>query len=229
MMDALRKGFSYYESYARAAKNWTGEPGTLKAEFGKERYTKLKNEALGCGFGMGATKYQTYAKVGAVEAKQIVDGFRRSNPKVVNFWRKLDSLIGAAARDKEKHLDIEMPTGGALQYFNVRVKAGGHEGFVIKGDFGQQSRQGRLWGGTLTENVTQRMARDVLAEAIVNLEASGLPVAFHCHDEVILEVDADTSSAEAKSEAMRILTASPAWAPDLPLGAEGDFADAYTK
>ncbi len=72
------------------------------------------------------------------------------------------------------------------------------------------------------------MARDVLAEAVIRLENAGLPVVFHAHDEVILEVDI-TSKEEAKRAAEQILGVAPAWAPDLPLGVEGDFADTYVK
>ena len=122
-----------------------------------------------------------------------------------------------------------MPTGDALQYFTVRPIKGGYEGFVTKGDFGFQSRQGRLWGGTLTENVTQRMARDVLANAVVNLEDAGIPVLFTSHDEAILEIDDDASKDEAVAEANQILQQTPEWAPGLVLAIEGNLATEYTK
>src|ERR1019366_1649052 len=125
-------------------------------------------------------------------------------------------------------MSIDMPSGDSLQYFTVRVAAGGYEGYVTKGDFGYQSHQLRLWGGTLTENVTQRMARDIMANAIVNLETAGLPVVFSVHDEVILELDDDSSKNEAVREAEIILKTTPEWASDLPLGIEGSFATAYT-
>lgn len=230
MMSALRTGYSYYEAYARAAKGWAGAPGTLKAEFGKARYTKLKNEALGCGYGMGAARYTSYAGVSADEARTVIEGFRLANPKVVAFWRRLDRMIEAAARDLEHLLSVEMPSGDTLKHFYVRAARNGYESFTVKGDFGQQSLQPRLWGGTLTENVTQRMARDVLAEAVLRLEAAGLPVLFHAHDEVIVEVeDTPLARAEAEKEITRLMTLAPNWASDLPLAVEGSFATAYTK
>jgi DNA polymerase len=72
------------------------------------------------------------------------------------------------------------------------------------------------------------MARDVIAEAIIRLESAGLPVLFHAHDEVILEVDLDNKE-EAKAEAIRLMTQTPEWAEGLPLAVEGDFCDRYTK
>jgi len=233
LLEAMRLGYSYYEAYARIARDWKGAPGTIKAEYGKQKYTLLKNECLGLGYGMGADKFVNYAAQNGNEisfeaAKAVVDGFRAGNTKVTKFWRRLDGLIVTAARDKSRHLALDMPSGDLLQYFNIRTNSRGYEGFVTKNDFGQQSRQPRLWGGTLAENVTQRAARDILANAVVNLEAAGIAVAFHCHDEVICEVDIDNKE-DAAAEADRILKTPPEWAEGLPLGVEGDFAEAYTK
>lgn len=228
MMAALREGFSYYESYARAAKGWKGAAGTIKKELGKEKYTKLKNECLGCGYGMGPAKYVSYAHVTEAEAKIIVTGFRAANPKVTQFWRKLDNLIQSAVRDKSKHLQLEMPTGETLNHYHLRSTPKGFASFTIRNDFTHSSMQAKLWGGVLTENLCQRMSRDLIAEGILALEAAGLPVVFHVHDEVILEVPED-SKHEAKAEAEQIMQKAPDWCPDLPLGVEGDFCYAYTK
>jgi len=85
-----------------------------------------------------------------------------------------------------------------------------------------------LWGGVLVENVTQRMARDVLAEAVLRLEDAGFPVIFHAHDEVVLEVDKNAGG-ETVREASEIMKQAPDWAPDLPLDVEGGFHSHYTK
>jgi DNA polymerase len=195
----------------------------------RHRFATAASIVSNCGYGMGATKYTSYAHVEMEEAEAVIKGFRANNPKITQFWRRLDNLISSAARDKSKHLSIEMPTGDTLQYFTVRPKKGGYEGFVTKGDFGFQSLQPRLWGGTLTENVTQRMARDILAEAVVNLEDAGIPVVFTSHDEAILEIDDDASKDEAIAEANQILKKTPAWAEGLVLDVEGNLATEYTK
>jgi DNA polymerase len=104
----------------------------------------------------------------------------------------------------------------------------GYESITTQADFSPASRQLQLWGGTLTENVTQRMARDVIAEAVVRLEATGFPVIFNSHDELILEVDI-AGKEEARKEIDRLMLRAPAWAPDLPLGTEGEFAETYLK
>jgi DNA polymerase len=73
------------------------------------------------------------------------------------------------------------------------------------------------------------MARDLMADAVLRLEEASLPVMFHSHDEVILELDNDASKEEAVKEAERILKTTPEWAEGLPLGIEGSFAESYTK
>jgi DNA polymerase len=101
----------------------------------------------------------------------------------------------------------------------------------VKGIFDTRGLIHNLWGGAMTENVTQRMARDVMAEAILRVEAAGFPVIFSVHDEVVLEVDegSDKFLADAKAEAERLLTITPDWAEGLPLAVEGDYNDRYCK
>jgi len=163
-------------------------------------------------------------------AESTVRDFRASNPKITALWRRFDMLIRAAAMDKAKRLGIEMPTGDFLYHFNVRQKAGGgnYESYAVRGDYSERSKQGRLWGGVLTENVTQRMARDVLAEAVLRLEKSGFPVIFHAHDEVILALPIH-GAREALKEAERVMSIPPDWCPDIPLGVEGGLSPHYTK
>jgi DNA polymerase len=101
--------------------------------------------------------------------------------------------------------------GDTLEVFNEMEKHWGH-----------------VWGGHLTENVVQAISRDVLAEAFLRLEDQGYHTALHVHDEVVLVVSKDKAN-EAKAAAIRELSMVPAWAPGMPLGAEGIIADRYTK
>jgi DNA polymerase len=245
LLNLIRSGFGIYEAYARVSGQW-GDPAPLK-KANPGLYKSVKAQVLGLGYGMGAGRYkETAAKDGIVltdeEAKATVDTWRKLNPKIIEFWRQMDETVKAATMDRAKLLEVVMPTGDKLRHFGVRhfskpitdpdtgevTTKRGYESFTTKGDFTPMSKQPNLWGGTLAENVTQRMARDVLAEAVIRLENAGLPVVFHAHDEVILEVDI-ASKEEAKRAAEQILGVAPAWAPDLPLGVEGDFADTYVK
>ena len=82
------------------------------------------------------------------------------------------------------------------------------------------------FGGKLTENLTQAVARDILANSMLALEKAGYHIVFHVHDEVILEVPYGQGSLE---EACQIMGVPPAWANDLPLRADGDELTYYRK
>ena len=73
----------------------------------------------------------------------------------------------------------------------------------------------RGWFGTFVENVVQGTARDLLAAAIDRLESRGIPVVFHCHDEVTVEVPIGSLS---DAEFLAILLELPDWAAGMPLG-----------
>lgn len=81
----------------------------------------------------------------------------------------------------------------------------------------------QTYGGRLTENVTQAVARDVLAEALIRLEHAGVPVVGHVHDEVLVERE------NAVEEVERIMVEPPAWSEGLPIGAEGFTTLRYRK
>lgn len=240
VLAAMRAGYNYYESYLVMVKGWKGKPGTLKdwfkATYGdgwNKYYTLLKNEALGCGYGMGWSRFISYAAqngatVSEEDAKAAINSFRTGNKPIVRLWREMDSVIRQATMTKDRSFELEMPTGDKLKYFHVRSQKGGYKGFVIRGDFSKTSLQDRLWGGVLVENSCQRMSRDLMCEGILRVEDAGMPVPFTVHDELIIEVDRDNKE-EAKAEAIRLLTQSPDWAPDLPLAVDGGFTECYTK
>lgn len=82
------------------------------------------------------------------------------------------------------------------------------------------------FGGKIAENCTQAIARDLLAHAMLNLEAAGYPIVFHVHDEAVMEVPIGQGSVE---EACRVMAIPPDWARDLPLRADGDEMTYYKK
>ncbi len=77
----------------------------------------------------------------------------------------------------------------------------------------------------LAENATQALCRDLLAAAMLRLEARGFPVVGHVHDEVVVEV----SDPEQKAEVEAIMLDSPPWAAGLPLAVEGVVNRRYGK
>lgn len=235
MLAAMRAGYGIYEAHAKATMKWSGAPGTLKKEF-PDKYKFAKMRVIALGYGMGVDLFRAKAKtdIGVdltqAEAKAHVTDFRMSNPLITGLWKRMDGIIRNAAYDPQKSFEVEMPTGDLLKYFTVRSKGfkKGYEGYTTRGDFGQGSHQPRLWGGTLTENVIQRIARDILGEAILRLEGAGFPVVFHAHDEVVLALDEATAK-EDLEEAKRVMSVVPEWCAGVPLGVDGDVHDHYVK
>lgn len=230
MLQLIATGYSVYEAAARLTKGWNGKPGSLKKDWGVVRYTKLKNEVIGLGYGMGSSRYADYANVEPEEAKTTVDNYRRMNVRTVRMWKILDEAIQRAALSPSGHLSVDVPTGETLQYFDVRAKTGGggYRGFVVKGDWGFSSKQERLWGGTLLENVTQRTARDIIAEHILEIERTVGKVAFTAHDETNTPVPI-ADAEDAKKEIEHIMSKTPEWIEGLPLGVEAKIMHRYAK
>lgn len=173
--------------------------------------------------------------------------WRKSNPAIVRLWYgvqeaalqavqtgqpvMLRGLTFARECDVANDLDfltIRLPSGRKLYYARPHLTKNrfGEDSLAYWG-VNQTSRRWQeteTYGGKLTENCVQAIARDCLAEAIERLEAAGYPVVMHVHDEVV--IDTDRGSLE---DVIRIMSQPPAWAPDLPLTADGWENDFFKK
>jgi len=231
LLDMLVKGYPLYEAFAIQWGQWDPREGALK-KTNLDLYTKTKNKVLGLGYGMGANKYRNYGgqDLDPDVAKADVEAFRSLNPGVTSLWSELDTSLKRACRAPSKTLVLDLPSGEKLRHFNCR-KTGqsGIQTLKVKGDFRGNNICSRVWGGFLTENLVQRVARDIMASRAVACWKAGLPVRFTSHDEVIVEVKDDKSKMEALVEMARILRTPPEWAEGIPLAVEGGFASCYVK
>lgn len=210
---------------------------------------------LGLGFGMGPDKFidtaATYGlKLDALFAEQTVCAWREANDKIVSFWWDLDrafrqaikSPVGTRIRVGEfitiergkKAVFIKLPSGGRLTYRNARIEPDTSsrtgESIVFDGVQQLSKKWGpvRTYGGKLAENITQAVARDVMAAALLKLDAMGFDLRLTVHDEIIAVADA--AAGEAVKELMlKVMRTPPAWAPGLPVGAEGWVGPRYKK
>jgi hypothetical protein len=235
MLNLISDGMNIYEAFARVSMDWNG--GNLKKE-NADLYQLAKSQVLGLGYGCGWEKFITIAAGYGVQldepsSRSIVEKFRANNPGITALWRTLDNAFKRSVGDKE--FKMELPSGRYMTYRNVtnsiRIKTDA-EGKVIRERtvVAEITRGGKaiktpLYGGLLTENAVQAIARDVFAEHLLELDAAGFKVAFTVHDEVVLEVD----PAVPVSAVEKIMAKTPDWLQGCPIAAEGHKADYYKK
>lgn len=179
------------------------------------------------------------------ELPDIVNRWRKSSPRIVDFWRQAEQYALAAVKlgvsntmpcgvtfhRDEDYLLIRLPSGRDLFYYRpeIRVNDLGREAIHF---FGTDQKTGKwrlisTYGGKLTENIVQAVARDLLCNAMMNLFYAGYRINFHVHDEVILEVPEE--SGKNLEEAIRLMCTLPTWAEGLPLNAAGFESHYYMK
>lgn len=215
-----------------------------------------KRVLLGCQFQMGAKKFVLICAKDDVfidekEGKQIIDAYRAGVPNIVELWDELNECAISAVKNpgqnffaaggkllftmRGDYLWIRLPSQKrALAYFKPKIAIKktpwGTDQDVVRfwGEDAttKQWHQMDLYGGLLTENVTQATARDVMVEAMFRLEAAGYFVILTVHDEVVTEVDDDFGSV---AELEAIMAETPAWAHGLPVKAEGWTGPRYAK
>lgn len=223
MLEYIRTSSDLYFAQAKVWGFYHGEEKDFKGS--QQRHT-MKQLALGLGFGMSAKKFAEVAKVPFEEAQRLVTLYRSKNPLVTKLWRKLeDNLRKTAATTNDHHAEIALPSGRSLTYRNVSTS---HNGLTC-----ELPRNGKMlrlgtWGGSLTENLVQAVARDVFMDRCVALYNLNLRACMRVHDEVVIEVPEDKAE-ELYKVALTTMTTPPAWAGGLPLGADGCITRVYKK
>lgn len=217
---------------------------------------KVAELALGYGGGVSALERMGGGQMGLteIEMNDIKNRWRATSPRIAKMWYKIGSAVESAVMERRR-VDVahgmyywyssgilfaHLPSGRDLAY--VRPK-------IVKGKFGKELEyegsstdkddNGKLkysggwgrqhaWGGKLFENLIQAIARDCLAEAMINIDKAGYKIIMHVHDEVIVEVPRD--SAKKDLHTLESIMSEPiAWAPELLLTADGFITDYYRK
>lgn len=213
---------------------------------------KVGELALGYGGGKGA--FLTMAKGYGVKvtedvAEEIKLAWRAGNPEVVQLWADLEwaavrcmqvapgqvfpvGNLGVTFRRTKLALAMRLPSGTSLLYWTPRLAMrptpwGEDRLSVICRTEDAKTKQWverALYGGLICENLTQATARDIMADAMVRLEAAGLDPVLTVHDEGIAEAGHNSAA-----EVERILLQAPAWAVGLPIAADCSTAFRYLK
>jgi len=205
---------------------------------------KIAELALGYGGSVGALKAMGALQMGVLEEElqPLVTAWRQSNPRIVKLWWDVDKAAMTAVRQKtatETHgirftyqsgmLFITLPSGRNLVYVKPRIGINqfGSDAITYEG-FGGTKKWERIesYGPKFVENIVQAIARDILAEAMLRLSASGFEIVMHVHDEAVLEVPTGISSVD---EICRIMAKKPKWANGLLLSADGYECEFYKK
>lgn len=211
-----------------------------------------KTAILGLGYGMSANKFQMTLSTGAMgprvdmtdtDAKLVVNTYRESNAKIVALWREMDRaikemiepsfLFKAAGLLPVSQNRIKLPSGLYLRYPRLRYNIS-----PDYNDYGYSrpdivyGEANRIYGGKLTENVIQALARIVVCDQMLEIDRAcqevGGSVVLTVHDEVVAAVP-DAYVEEMFDLAISAMRTPPAWAADLPLDAEGGYAKEYSK
>lgn len=204
---------------------------------------KGKQATLSCGYGGGVGALKNMgAKMPEDEMQPLVDAWRAANPHIVGLWNAMDRAMRKVIREhssvrvgkirlywKDEKMLIRLPSGRELCYLSPRTVTNrfGSDGigYMAPAANGQLMVQ-ETFGGKACENVTQATTRDILAHAMLNLEAHGYKIVFHVHDECVMEMPEGTGSVE---EACAIMGQTPEWCSDLPLRADGYECRSYRK
>lgn len=205
---------------------------------------KIAELALGYGGGVNALKAFGADKLGLSEEElaSLVRDWRDKSPAIGALWRTLGrgaiqvaetgnplNLVGNISLRLDKgHLILKLPSGRELYYREVFFDK---ERLCYKCRTSMaQNGYGvaQTYGGKLTENVIQSIARDLLASALLRLESKGFRVLFHVHDEIICEVPKTDAELKLK-EMIDIMCHNPEWAEGLHLKAAGFISPYYKK
>lgn len=180
-------------------------------------------------------------KLSQDEAKRMVRVFRDSYAEVIYYWSFLEDAFLAAYKTRKRQqvgalfftadadaVRILLPSGRSIHFLNAHAWRGA-DGLHMSFDGHRAGGWGRVttYGGRLTENVVQAVARDVLAEGMLRAEEEFMPIVLHVHDELVAEVP--LYSGLVADDLCEVMSAPIDWAPGLPLAAEGFESEFYEK
>lgn len=204
-----------------------------------------KTCVLGLGFGLGGPTLfkrlrESNPELGATESEcqNWVNIYRQVHYSIPMLWKTLDAMIAQMANPaltgntktfkcvRYGYQYVQLPNGCALQYPGLTgVPVETAFGTRLEYQYKYKKAQSTMWGGRMTENLAQSLARILIAEQMLKIDRK-YPVATSTHDEIVCVVDSGKAN-NAYDEIVDIMTQPPTWAPDLPLAADGGVSQYY--
>lgn len=225
--------------YCKFADGVYGRP--ITKEDGTERFVG-KVCVLGLGYAMGANKLQMTLAKGSMGKKvalplTMVQGmvqlYRARNHRIVSGWKFCEGIIEdmAAGRDGQYKCisweanTIWLPNGMRLNYPDLKksVDDNGWDSWSYRSG----AMRKKIYGGLLCENLVQALARIIVMDQLLAIDAR-YRVVMTTHDEIVAHPPKASANACWRLF-QRVMTTPPPWAQDLPLAMEGGYAENYSK
>jgi DNA polymerase len=201
-----------------------------------------KQLELSCGYGAGAPTIQATAAKGTygppveIDLEQAMawrNLYRRTHPRVVEFWRKGETALSALSQKQDydwsvfriRDGELYLPNDTWLSYPGLHYAADENGNPCWR----YQSRYGlrRIWGGFLTENVIQAISRVDMGQCMLRIAGMGYRIVLMEHDALGIVVREESAQDDMQTliEEMR---RPPDWLPDIPLDAEASLGETYS-
>jgi hypothetical protein len=238
LVDAFRAGRDIYSEFASEIYG-----RTITKENKLERFVG-KVSILGLGYGMGAMKFDLTLRQGTMGPPvalpddmpaEIVQLYRRRNPKIVALWRKMDYIIFCMATGIEGTLGpisygkgyIRLPNGMFLLYPDLQGTYD-DRGRLTDASYANRRGRSKIYGGLLTENVVQALARVIIGEQMLAVDDAKIPIVTMSHDEIVALARLNQAE-KVYQKMLKIMSTPPVWGRDIPLAAEGGWDVNYSK
>src|SRR5262249_1323438 len=191
---------------------------------------------LALGFGGGGPAWRrfdpsdTYSDA---EIERFKQTYRRDHPATVRLWYALQDAAVRAIRHQERvelpqgkgiafeyadgTLYLTLPSGRRICYPSARLEPGKFQNLEVVYIDNEKGKwcENAAWFVVFVELLLWGTARDLLAAALLRLEAAGFSVVLHVHDEIVAEVPA--AEANRAAEFLALMLELPPWAEGLPI------------
>ena len=238
LVEAFDRGEDVYKIMASAIY------GKDVTEITKDERFVGKTTILGCGYGMGAKKFQAQLKnfnvaIELDEATRIIDTYRTTYPKITELWKSAAVALKAVLQNQQTTLGrdgilkidgndgILLPNGLYLRYPNLRIVENdeGKSELVYDTKKGKAIIPTRIYGGKVIENVCQALARIVIGEQML-MVAKKYRVVMTVHDAIACIVPTKQVKTALEYVEMCMRTR-PDWGMELPLNCEAGYGESY--
>lgn len=207
---------------------------------------------LACGYQGGVGAFSQFANLYGLqlpeeEINKLITTWREGNKNVVDFWKDVETAAIKAIHSpgkpfSAKNIVFKVMGKGRLTWLYCRLPSGRliayhcptlkrtHKNFNIHfwgvNSLSNKYDELETYGGKLVENITQAVARDIMADRMPVLEAEGYPIVLTVHDEIITDTPEGRGSLKELNSIMKV---TPDWAKELPVEADGYEGARYRK